>query len=139
MLLVASSLLDLLINNLLPGDMLGIWHLLLCKECGHRTKHVGTKGLRRMEALSFNVDRQVASGRQSIKWNLRGLLVLHLLWLLLHVYRGHVDLGVLGHLSLILHRKRLLWLVLRLLLLHSPVLVVVHRPRGRIGLCIQRH
>ena len=139
MLLVSSRFFDLLIDQLLPCNVLSVGYLLLCEERRHAAKHVGTEGLGWMEALSFDVDRHTVE-RVDL-----GLLVLHLLRLLLHVDLRQVDLGVLRHLPLVLHGKRLLGLVLLrillLLLLQTPILVIIDGTRrdATLASCIVRH
>jgi len=119
MLLVVSGFLNLLVNQLLPCDVLGVRYLMLGQEGWKGAKHTSTEGLCWMEAFRSNVDRHATQRINKL------LLLVLWLRLLLHIDLRQVDgSSVLGHLSLVvLHRCGLLGLVL-LWLLHAPLLFI---------------
>ena len=106
MLLVIRSFLDLLIDLLLPGDVLSVGHLLLLQDGRHGAHHVWIELSRWVEAFRFEVDLHPA---QWISGHLGWLLAWNLLGLLLHVNLRHSDIRVLRHLVLVLGR-RVYWL-----------------------------
>ena len=80
-LLVIRSFMDLLIDLLLPGDMLGVWHLLLLQDGGHGAHHVWIERSGRVEAVGLAVQRHPWQSARHLRW----LLARHLLGLRLHV------------------------------------------------------